>query len=220
MPSSSHDQIRRLRLRAQRLDRRPLGSVTGVAQVTRDICGVQAQDPAAAALAIRARSAELVASDVDRARVQERSVVRTWAMRGTLHLLATDDLGWLLPLLGPIFVAESRRRRAELGLDEDTTARGVRALRAVLADQGPLTRAQVVEQLSTHGIRLEGQARPHLLRQAALQGAICALGIWRSNRRRDRLDVVVEPFDHLTDEARSGLEAEVTDFTFRATYSN
>ncbi|MGH2368142.1 MAG: winged helix DNA-binding domain-containing protein, partial [Chloroflexota bacterium] len=111
--------------------------------------------------------------DVERARLEERSVVRTWAMRGTLHLVATEDLGWLLPVLGPVFIAANRRRRAELGLDEATSARGVRMLQQVLAEDGPLTRAEIVERLGARGIRLEGQAAPHLLGYAALQSVIC-----------------------------------------------
>jgi hypothetical protein len=44
----------------------------------------------------------------------------------------------------------------------------------MLADQGPLTRAELVEQLAARtGIRLEGQAAPHLLARAALEGVIC-----------------------------------------------
>ncbi len=42
-----------------------------------------------------------------------------------------------------------------------------------LPAQGPLTRAELVEQLASRGIRLEGQARPHLLSRAALEGVIC-----------------------------------------------
>jgi len=119
------------------------------------------------------RSADLLAADVEYARVQERTIIRTWGQRGTLHLLATEDLGWLLPLFGPVFIAGDRRRREELGLDEDTCARAISVIRDVLASQGALTRAELVEQLAARGIRLTGQARPHLLYRAALEGIIC-----------------------------------------------
>src|SRR5581483_6827898 len=118
----SDNQTRFLRLRAQRL---VAPSVNNVARVVKELCGIQAQDANAAALAVRVRSAGLVAADVERARVQERSIIRTWGQRGTLHLLATEDFGWLLSLLGPIFVAASQARRAELGLDEETCSRGI-----------------------------------------------------------------------------------------------
>ncbi len=128
----------------------------------------------AAELAVRVRSTDIIAADVERARVQERSIIRTWGQRGTLHLLATEDVGWLLSLLGPVFIAGDRRRRTELGLDEETCMRGIAGLRDILADQGPLTRAELVEQLAARtGIRLEGQAAPHLLARAALEGVIC-----------------------------------------------
>ena len=168
-----HDRVRLLRLRAQRLVPQFREPVPGVADLVKELCGIQAQDARAATLALRVRSAGLVAADVERARVQERTIIRTWGQRGTLHLMATEDAGWLLPLLGPVFIAGSRRRRAELGLDEDTCARGMRAIRDALASQGPLTRTELVEQLAVNGIRLEGQARPYLLSRAALEGIIC-----------------------------------------------
>ena len=171
--SLSNEQVRLFRLRAQRLTPRHKDSVSDVALLVQELCGIQAQDARAAALALRVRSTGLVADDVERARVQERTIIRTWGQRGTLHLLATEDLGWLLPLFGPVFIAGGQRRRAELGLDEDTCARGIRIIRDVLASRGPLTRADIVEQLAIHGLHIEGQARPHLLHRAALEGVIC-----------------------------------------------
>jgi uncharacterized protein YcaQ len=94
-------------------------------------------------------------------------------MRGTLHLVPSEDLGWLLALLGPVFVAGNRSRRAELGLDDETCARGVRVIRDALAEQGPLTKVELVEQLARGGINAEGQAVVHLVGYAALQGVLC-----------------------------------------------
>lgn len=178
MTALSPERVRALRMRAQGLFPRfqtpPGASGTFVvAQLVRSLGGIQAQDVRAARLALRVRSMGLLDADVERARVQERTIIRTWGQRGTLHLIATEDTGWLLPLLGPVFIAASRRRRAELGLDENTCTRGIRAVRDALASHGPLTRAELVEQLALHGIHLEGQARPHLLSRAALEGVIC-----------------------------------------------
>ena len=169
----SDDQLRFLRLRAQRLTPQHPGETLGVAQVVEEVCGIQAQDASAATLAVRSRSVGLVVTDVERALVHDHTIIRTWGPRGTLHLLASDDIGWLLPLLGPVFVAGDRRRREELGLSEEICVNGMRIMRSVLTYEGPLTRAELVERLSTKGIRLEGQARPHLLARAALEGLIC-----------------------------------------------
>lgn len=170
----SDQQVRLLRLQAQRLTA-SRAVVTGVADVVRALCSVQAQDMRAAPLAIRARSVSLTARDVDAARLHERSIVRTWVMRGTLHLVAAEDVGWLRALLGPALIAGGRRRRLQLGLDEDMCTRGVQAIQAVLAAEGPLTRAELVERLAQRGIVLDArsQAPIHLLHYAALGGVVC-----------------------------------------------
>jgi hypothetical protein len=167
------DQIRHLRLRAQHLVPAGTGASVGVAQLLNDVCGVQAQEPSAAVLAVWARSGGLVASQVEHAQVHERSVVRTWCMRGTLHLLAAEDLGWLLPLLGPAFVRKSRRRYAELGLTEEIWAKAMRAIQRTLGNVSPLTRAELARQLAEEGIPTEGQAAYHLMRRAGLEGLVC-----------------------------------------------
>lgn len=108
-------------------------------------------------------------------------------MRGTLHLLATEDLGWLLALLGPVFIRSGRRRRAELGLDEATCERGLRVMRDVLTQRGPLTRAEIAGQLAARSVRTAGQATIHLIGLAALNGAIC----YGPNRGREPTYVVL-----------------------------
>lgn len=167
----TNDQVRLLRIRSQRLTPQPGSSVL---DVVRETGGLQAQESLAGALSVRARGdGALTASDVDRARLEERSVVRTWAMRGTLHLVATEDIGWLLPLLEPVFVAKDRSRLAQLGVDDGAAARGVRVIRDFLARHGPATRPEIRKELMARRIPSEGQATTHLIYLAALQGFIC-----------------------------------------------
>ncbi|MGD0154334.1 MAG: winged helix DNA-binding domain-containing protein [Thermacetogeniaceae bacterium] len=177
--SLSDNQVRLLRTRAQGLECRREGS-SSVKQVVQKVCGLQAQDLSAAMLAVRVRSIELTSASVESALWQERSVVRTWGQRGTLHLLAAHDLGWLLPLLGPSRIATNRRRYIELGLDEDFSAAAIQAIREALASRGPLTRSEIAQHLSTHDIAAEGQALYHLISRAALDGILC-LGPHRGN---------------------------------------
>jgi len=166
--------ILRLRAQAQRLTA-ATGRKSTPPAILRDVCGLQAQLVSAARLGLRVRGAGLSAGSVTRALNQERSVVRTWLMRGTLHLVAAEDLGWLLSLLGPIFAAGSETRHAQLGLDRDSKLRGVDTIRRILADAGPLTRYELVERLQRRGIRLDpkSQAPIHLIRLAALRGVLC-----------------------------------------------
>jgi hypothetical protein len=138
--------------------------------VAREIAGIQAQDLRAGRLGFRARSARLRAADVDRARIEERSIVRTWAMRSTMHLLATEDIGWVLPLFDAGLAADSRRRLGQLGLDARAQERALDAIRAALESDGYLGRSELVERLARLGIEIDAARRVHLFRVATGEG--------------------------------------------------
>jgi hypothetical protein len=173
MISFSEDETRWLRLEAQRLHPESAGEPGDLAQVLRAVCGLQAQEATAAALGLRARCAGLVQVEVERARLEARSLVRTWGPRGTLHLLAAADLAWLVSLFGPVFIAKNRRRYRELGLDEATITSGLSVLRRALSDRGPLSRSEIRLHLEKDGIPAEGQALIYLIQRAALEGQVC-----------------------------------------------
>jgi hypothetical protein len=163
-------RIRRLRQAAQLLHR---PGRAGVAVLVRHLLGVQAQVLAAAGLGLRARTEGLTATKVDRARLRDRSIVLTWAMRGTLHLLAAEDYGWLIPLVVEPRVGAAHRRLRELGVTGNQPARGVEAIKRMLDREGPLTRAEIAERLLKARIRTEGQAIAHLTWLAAFEKAVC-----------------------------------------------
>jgi hypothetical protein len=124
---------------------------------------------------MRVRGSGLRASDVNRALVDDRSIVRTWLMRGTLHVVAAEDIRWLVQLLGPVFAHAGAGRHAQLGLDDDLKAKGVAGIRRILADSGPLTRFELVDRLRGRGIALDPktQAPIHLIALAAMQAVLC-----------------------------------------------
>jgi Winged helix DNA-binding domain len=165
------EDLRGQRVRAQRLHAgRPPASV---ASVVHDVFALQAQDDTAVTLGIWTRSDGLTIADVTRARERDRSVVRLWCLRGTLHLIAAEDVRWLLDLLRPVFVNANRTRRAELGLDDDATTRSVRAVVDMLGTEGCLTRGEIADRLAGLGIASAGQATVHVIWRAALDGLVC-----------------------------------------------
>lgn len=145
------------RMRAQRLS----DQATTTEELLGSVLALQAQDVNALRLAARARGVHDLTGDI----------VRTWAMRGTLHLLDLDDL-WVLGPLSPLVVHRGRRRREELGLTDDLCARALPALREVLTD--PLPRQDVVTRLTEVGITLDpkSQAPAHLMAYAAANGVL------------------------------------------------
>jgi hypothetical protein len=162
------EQLRR-RAAAQLLDETAGAPAAAVAH----LLAVQAQDLRAARLALRARGGAATAAGVDAA-LADGALVVTWLMRGTLHLVARDDLAWLHALTGELAVATIRRRLAELGVDDPE--RGVGVIQAALADAGPLDRAALTGRLRAAGVRAEGQAVAHLLGLAASRGGVVLAG--------------------------------------------
>jgi Winged helix DNA-binding domain len=139
-------------------------------EVVRRLLAVQGQDPRGARLAIRARSAGLRATDVDRALSDDRSLLITWLNRGTLHLVSSEDYPWLHALTAPPLFTANARRLAQEGVTPAAAERGVAVIERALADTGPLTRGQLRERIAAAGIRTEGQALVHLLLLASLRG--------------------------------------------------
>lgn len=65
-----------------------------------DICGLHAQLHSSAALSLWARLDGLGPDVIDRALWEDRSLVKTWAMRGTLHLLPAAEYPLWQAMLG------------------------------------------------------------------------------------------------------------------------
>jgi hypothetical protein len=162
-------RVRSLRMQAQRLTA-PMR--TSVADVVRHMVGLQAQDTRMTRLLVRPRASGVNAASIDRA-CQDASVVRTWVMRGTLHMVAADDIRWLVDLLGPTFIARSRPRRRQLGLPDELCEDAAELMVELMAGK-QLSRAALIEEVCASGIPVpDGQAHAHLVAYAAMRGVIC-----------------------------------------------
>ena len=135
------DQVLAFRLARHGLDQR---RALGGAEVSRRINGVQAQVMSAAELSIGVRSSRETPAGVQKSLWQMRSLVKTWAMRTTLHLLPADEL--------PLYMAAVRRRGPAwkrtwskwLGIDEGRLLELVEAVGRAL-DGRCLTRRELAD---------------------------------------------------------------------------
>jgi hypothetical protein len=157
------------RLSAQLLAGPPARSPEAVVE---RLLAVQGQDPRGARLAIRARTRGLTAAGVDRALGAERTLLITWVNRGTLHLIRREDYPWLHALTTPPLLTGNARRLAQEGVSPRAAERGVAVIERALADDGPLTRAQLAARVAAAGVRTERQAMVHLLMLASLRGLV------------------------------------------------
>jgi hypothetical protein len=157
------------RLRAQLLSGPPARDPVTVA---RHLLAIQGQDPRGARLAIRARTRDVTAADVDRELTERRSLVISWLNRGTLHLVTSEDYPWLQALTTPPLLTTSTTRLAQVGVDARQTARSLAVIERSLSVDGPLTRAQLRERLDRANLKTDDGALIQLLFRAAVEGLI------------------------------------------------
>ncbi len=162
------DALLHMRLRSQLVEASFATSPHGV--VSR-LLAMQAQDYAGALWAIGLRLPGSTLADIEQA-IAARTIVRTWAMRGTLHFVAAEDVRWLLGLLAPRAIARFRTRHEQLGLDAKTFARARKLFSAALAGGRSRTRAEAMALLAAGGVSPNGQRGYHVLVQLAHEGLL------------------------------------------------
>jgi len=144
--------------------------------VVSDLCGVQSQVLSYAALAVWARVEGITMQDVQDALWKHRSLVKTWCMRGTLHLISASDLPLYVAARKTTMVVKPDWLTPEIDVEE--RKRIVRGIRDAL-DRQILTREQLAEEVVKR-LGMSGSIRKHmlsgwgnLLYPAAEQGYLC-----------------------------------------------
>ena len=163
---TAHD-LALLRLVAQRLVGPPLGSPRAVVE---HLAALQAQDGPGALRSVALRCDGT--PDEVRAAFDAGTLVRSWPMRGTLHVLLAEDLPWMLPLMTPRPRAAAAKRRPELGLGEADVARA-RALAEEALAGTALTRRELLAGWDAAGLATAGGRGYHLVVELAQRGVLC-----------------------------------------------
>jgi hypothetical protein len=197
-----------------RVERQLLGAVKGddLVEVARRVCGVHAQVASSAEVAVGLRMR--TKPDLGAALYDTRTLVRTWAARGTLHLLPAADLG--------IWVAAMSTRTRETtgswlrhnGVTAAQMADIIAAVPDVLGAE-PLTREELADAIIA-ATRHEGLREPltqgfgAILKPLAFRGLLCSgpprgrnvtfvapaawLGAWEPVPTDDAIDTLVMAF--------------------------
>jgi Winged helix DNA-binding domain len=133
----------------------PIGQPS-VPDVVRRLCGVQAQVASTAELAVRVRRASSTRGEVGRA-MSDGRLIKTWAMRGALHLLTPEEGGIYLSLVAAGRSWELPSWQKYFGLTPRALELLRRAAREAL-ENGPLTREELIEAVTaTRGLRHMGE---------------------------------------------------------------
>jgi hypothetical protein len=195
----------RLRLASQGLLGAGLGTVP---DAVRWMTAMQAQDLSASLWAVGQRVPAARLCDV-RGALDRGEIVRSWPMRGTLHLLAPEDLKWILAITSERLIRGMAGRHRELGIEAaDVDAARAAALTLVSGGR-PATRAGLFRAFEAAGQPTTGQRGIHLL------GALCqrgwlVLGPVEGNQQR------VAAFDEWIAESRTlGREEGIAELLLR-----
>jgi hypothetical protein len=177
-----------LRLAAQRLAA-PSGTA---AEVVRWLGAAQAQDHPGALAAVALRTADGTRAGVEAA-LDAGEVVRSWPMRGTLHLVAAEDLPWMLALTTERLVAGAASRRAGLGLEPHHLERAREVAVGALSGGRRLTRAALLALWDEAGLLGVAQRGYHLLWHLAQTGVVCFGPVHGNEQRLVLLEEWVPP---------------------------
>jgi len=163
------EQIIERRLRSHRLSA-PASTIAAAAD---HMLATQAQEfwGGRWALAARTRGAPSV-RDVDAA-FDRGEIVRSWTMRGTIHVIPSRDLAWVLSL-----TAERQHRSAAAvhrveAIDGDELAKAERLAVGALARGNRLTRKELFAVLEEGGVSTAHQRGYHLLVALSLRAVVC-----------------------------------------------
>lgn len=178
MAEISRQELIALRLASQRLVPLESPKTAGfkrAAQAVQWMGAVQAQEYAHARWAVGSRcppEAAITDAAMEQALAQ-RKVVRSWVLRGTLHLAAAADLRWLLALAAPALLTRTAAAYRDAGLDEAAFRKILPAIRQCLEGGRQLTRVELFAALAAHRIDTEGERGGRILYRAAQLGLIC-----------------------------------------------
>lgn len=122
---------------------RSLNGTGGLVETARRLSGVQAQVMSNAELALAVRVDGLSVQEVRDALWEHRELVKTWAMRGTLHLLPSDEMAlWAGALRTRAFMWRRPTWLRYYGIEPGELEELIAAIAAAI-DREPLTREEI-----------------------------------------------------------------------------
>jgi len=161
--------IARLRLDNQRITQSDFKTP---ADVVRHMGAMQAQDYPGAKWAIGLRLPGSREQDIEQA-VRDRTILRTWPQRGTIHFVVPEEVGWRLSLSTPRILAKAKTRHANLKLDGATFDKALNLFTTALQGDKQLSRPNMMDVLEDGGISTANQRGYHILWYLAQNGRLC-----------------------------------------------
>lgn len=131
-------------------------------EAVRHLGAVQAQDLPGALTSVALR-VDGGSSEEVRAALDGGQLVRTWPMRGTLHLVPADDVAWMMAIAGRRNETSLHTRLAELGIDDAARAKAVEVAHEGFDRAPVLSRAELMALWAAAGLPVQRRSALYLL---------------------------------------------------------
>ena len=167
MRSSANLELTALRLRAQLIDPSDDEHYRTPAEVVRWMLAMQGQDFPGVRFSVGLRSPGATDARVEAA-IASGEIVRSWPMRGTLHLVAAEDLDWMLRISEPRQATWSATRRAALGITAEHLKRAGDVAVDLLSGSRVIRRDLLLQAWDAAGLATTGGRGYHMLWNLAM----------------------------------------------------
>jgi hypothetical protein len=165
-------------LLARRLANQHLAATTtgDPAEVVTHLGAVQAQEYGQSLWAVGLRTRQASAGTIEAA-IDRGAILRTWPMRGTIHLVPASDARWMLGLLAGRRIAQMAGVYQRIGLTDDVFNRSAEIVAGALRGGRQVRRKDLYAVLADHGIDCSaspsGNRGGHILGYLSMTGLIC-----------------------------------------------
>jgi hypothetical protein len=164
MPSPRRE-ITALRISAQRIATKRIsspGDLHSPVDVARWMLALQSQDLPGARWSLGLRLPGSTDADIERA-LAAGEIVRSWPMRGTLHITAPEDLGWMIDIAARRQATWAAKRRGDLEITDAHLVAAGDIAAELMAGGSAVRRDALLAAWEGRGIPTTGQRGYHLL---------------------------------------------------------
>lgn len=145
---------------------------THAGDLLRHVGALQAQDFLAAKYSVAARLPGFTDDDVEQA-IADKSIIRTWTQRGTLHFVAPENVRWMLDIVGPRLLSGLKGMHAKLKLTDNDFTESSKIINKTLKGGKHITRDGLKQLLISKGYGAGMLQYNQILLYAALTKQIC-----------------------------------------------
>ncbi|MBM5609723.1 winged helix DNA-binding domain-containing protein [Listeria seeligeri] len=105
--------------------------------------------------------------------INEGRIIRTWLLRGTIHLFSAKDYHWMMDLIAPMIDKICQPYRTKLGLTNEVLLKASEVVRGFTSN-GPVTRKNLAEHLAQNQLPSAGIPFAQLLVYLSSRKIICS----------------------------------------------